>query len=200
LHSLSIICGSGDSAKAVDGDFDIVGEGSVTKDYLVDGKMRKLTYTRAIHTPTLGANLISVSAFDKVGLTIIFEGGRAVIKKKDGTAVLSARCVRGMYVVDEATGDVPCVGYPDTPLAMASVSHPTTLEQWHRRLAHCSLLTISEMVKLGLVDGLDVSDNELRGKCEDCVVGQQTRQPFDGKTETDLDPLELVSFDLWGPS
>ena len=28
----------------------------------------------------------------------------------------------------------------------------------------------------------------------------QTHRPFDGITETELDPLELVSFNLWGPS
>ena len=85
---------SGDSAKAIDGDFDIVGEGTMTKDYLVDGKTKKLTYTHAIHTPTLNANLVSVSAFDRAGLTITFEGRHAIIWKKDGTAVLSARCER----------------------------------------------------------------------------------------------------------
>ena len=99
-----------------------------------------------------------------------------------------------MYVVDEATGDVPRIGRLDTPLAMTSVSQPATLEQWHRRLAHCSPLTITEMLKSHLVDGLNISDGDLCGKCEDCVVGRQTRWPFDGKTETDLDPLELVSF------
>lgn len=36
---------SGDSAKAVDGNFEIIGEGSVIKRYLVDGKEKKLTYT-----------------------------------------------------------------------------------------------------------------------------------------------------------
>src|SRR5258708_31786694 len=92
---------SGDSAKAVDGDFEIIGEGTVVKRYLVDGKEKKLTYTRAIHTPTLNANLISVSAFDKAGLTVTFGGGRGVVRKGDGTAVLNARLVKGMYVVDE---------------------------------------------------------------------------------------------------
>jgi len=29
---------------------------------------------------------------------------------------------------------------------------------------------------------------------------RQTRQPFDSETDKGLDPLELVSFDLWGPS
>jgi len=82
--------------------FEIVGEGTVTKHYLVDGQTKKLTYTRAIHTPTLNANLVSVSAFDRAGLSVTFEGGHAVIRKKDGTAVLNARCVRRMYVVDKA--------------------------------------------------------------------------------------------------
>ena len=31
-------------------------------------------------------------------------------------------------------------------------------------------------------------------------MGQQTQCPFDGKMDKDLDPLELVSFDLWGLS
>ena len=189
---------SGDSAKAVDGNFEIIGEGTVVKHYLVDGKEKKLTYTRAIHTPTLNANLVSVSTFDKAGLTVTFGGGRGVVRKNDGTAVLTARLVKGMYVVDELNGDLP--GIPNVPIAMTSLSKPVSLEQWHRRLTHCSPLTIAEMSKEDLVDGLNVSGNDLRGKCEDCIIGRQTRRPYDGKTEKDLDPLELVSFDLWGPS
>ena len=189
---------SGDSAKAVDGNFEIIGEGTVVKHYLVDGREKKLTYTRMIHTPTLNANLISVSAFDKAGLTTTFGGGRGVVRKNDGTTVLTARLVKGMYVVDEFSGDLP--GVTSTPMAFTSLSQSVSLAQWHRRFAHCSPLTIAEMSKGSLVDGLNVSEIELRGKCEDCIIGRQTRRPYDGKTEKDLDPLELVSFDLWGPS
>ena len=81
---------SGDSAKAVDGNFEIIGEGTMIKHYLVDGREKKLTYTCAIHTPTLNANLISISAFDKAGLTVTFRGRRGVIRKPDGTIVLIA--------------------------------------------------------------------------------------------------------------
>ncbi len=66
---------SGDSVKAVDGNFDIIGEGSVTKHYLVDGKEKELTYTHVIHTPSLNANLILVSTFNRAGLMITFGGG-----------------------------------------------------------------------------------------------------------------------------
>ena len=189
---------SGDSAKAVDGGFEIISEGTVVKHYLMDGNEKKLTHTRTIHTPTLNANLISVSAFDKAGLTVTFGGGHRVIQKTDRTAVLSAQLTKEMYVVDELIRDPP--GTSDVPLAMTSLSTPVPLEQWHRRLTHCSPLTILGMSKENLVDRLVVSRNDLRGKCEDCIIGCQTRRPYDGKSEVDLDPLELVSFYLWGPS
>ena len=80
---------TGDSAKAVDSNFDIVGEGQVVQHYFVEGKEKKVTYTHALHTPTLNANLISVSAFDKAGLTTTFGGGQGIITKHDGTIVLT---------------------------------------------------------------------------------------------------------------
>lgn len=51
-----------------------------------------------------------------------------------------------------------------------------------------------------LVNGLKLSEMDVTGKCEDCILGRQTRRPFDRETEKELDPLDLVSFDLWGPS
>ena len=56
------------------------------------------------------------------------------------------------------------------------------------------------MSKENLVDGLNITGKDLHGKCEDCIIGRQTRRPFDGESEKIIDPLELVSFDLWGPS
>ena len=83
---------------------------------------------------------------------------------------------------------------------MLSLSKPTSLEQWHRRLAHCSPLAIQEMAKHNLVDRLIISKTAINGKCEDCIVGRQTWRLFDGETEKDLKPLDLIAFDLWGPS
>ncbi len=188
---------TGDSAKAVDGNFEIVGEGKVVQRYLVEGREKKVTYTHALHTPTLNANLISVSAFDKAGLTTTFGHGQGLIKRSDGTVVLAGRQDKGMYIVDVVDDSQEA---NTTPIAMSSLSHSTSLEQWHRRLTHCSPSTIQEMANNNLVDGLKISGTEMRGKCEDCILGRQTRRPFDSETEKGLVPLELVSFDLWGPS
>jgi len=56
------------------------------------------------------------------------------------------------------------------------------------------------MLRGNLVNGLKILGNKLHGKCKDCVIRQQTCCPFDRETKKDLDPLELISFDLWGPS
>ena len=61
-------------------------------------------------------------------------------------------------------------------MTSSSLSLPTTIEQWHRRLTHCSPLTIKDMADKNMVDGLDISKGEVRGKCEDCVLGRQTRR------------------------
>src|ERR1700678_2063061 len=186
----------GDSAKANDGGFEVVGEGNVVQRYKIDGTERNITYTRALHAPGLNANLISVSALEKAGLTVTFEKGQGIARKPDGSVILAGKNVRGMYLID--TVDDP----PQISLAMSSnsLSQRVPLEQWHRRLAHCSPLTIKDMAKHNLVDGLTISEDSLNGKCEDCVMGCQTCRPFDGETDKGLDPLDLVSFDHWGPS
>ena len=56
------------------------------------------------------------------------------------------------------------------------------------------------MANNNLVDGLKISNMSIRGKCEDCILGWQTCCPFNGVTDKDLAPLDLVAFDLWGPS
>ena len=184
----------GESAKATNGSFEIIGEGNVSQQYAIDGRVQEITYTRALHTPTLNANLISIGALDKAGLGTTFKDGKGVTTKADGTVILAGKNINGMYLVE--TIDKPS----NIPLAMSSLSQPTSLEQWHRRLTHCSPSTIRDMLTDNLVDGLTISDATLNGKCEDCIMGRQTRRPFDGESEKNLRPLDLVSFDLWGPS
>jgi hypothetical protein len=143
----------------------------------------------------LNANLVSVSAFNRAGLTTMFGSGKGVVKKPDGTIILAGQNVGRMYLLEVI--DIVL----KAPLAMASsLSHSTPLEQWHRRLAHCSPLTIQEMANKTLVNGLKISEMTVKGKCEDCILGRQTRRPFYGTTEKDLGSLDLIALDLWGPS
>jgi GAG-pre-integrase domain len=185
---------TGESVKVTNGDFEIIGEGNVTQRYNIDGGEQNVTYTRALHAPSLNANLVSISVLNKAGLTTTFGNGKGVVQKADGTTVLAGKGVNGMYLLELLDTK------SHSPLALNSLSKSTSLEQWHRRLTHCSPSTIRDMAKSNLVDGLTISEETLNGKCENCIMGRQTRHPFDGETNKNLDPLELVSFDLWGPS
>ena len=134
----------GDSAKADNGGFEIAGEGNVVQCYKVNGKEQTITYTRALHTPSLNANLISVSTLDRHGLWTTFGSGKGVTRKEDGTIILVGKSEDGMYLLDVIDHA------PSEPTAALSLSQPTSLEQWHRRLAHCSPLTIQEMASKNL--------------------------------------------------
>ena len=59
----------------------------------------------------------------------------------------------------------------DIPLTINSILQPTSLEQWHCQLTHCSLLAIQEMATKKLVNGLNIFGTEVTRKCEDCTLG-----------------------------
>jgi GAG-pre-integrase domain len=128
-----------------------------------------MTYTRALHTPTLNANLVSVSTMDKARLTTIFANGKGIVPKVDGTVVLTGQNINRMYLLETVDN------LANSLVAMTSLSQPMSLEQWHCRLAYCSPLTIQEMAKKDLVDGLIISETTVSGKCKDCIMGCQTR-------------------------
>ena len=106
----------GDSAKAKDGGFEIVGEGNVNQRYKVGEGERNITYTWALHTPTLNANLVSISTLNRAGLTTTFGNGEGIIQKSDGTTVLAGKNVNRMYLLE--TLDTTS----HTPLTLNSLS------------------------------------------------------------------------------
>ena len=80
-----------DSAKAENGNFEIIGEGRVIQQYQIKGREWKITYTHALHTPTLNTNLVFVSTFNNAGLTITFRGGKEVVRREDKTIILAGQ-------------------------------------------------------------------------------------------------------------
>ncbi len=181
---------TGSSAVEGKGTFEILGQGTVTKTFRLDGDDVKLTFKNVLHSPLLAANLVSVSALDKAGLSTVFSNGRAAVQDKSGKEIFAGRGSDGMYVLDATL----------TPQAMSSCSSPTSLCNWHRRFVHMSPKKIEEMALKNLVDVLEITSDPLQGRCEDCILARHARRPFDEPTDPNVDPLELVATDLWGPS
>jgi hypothetical protein len=88
-------------------------------------------------------------------------------------------------------------------LAFATRSHtkPTDIDTWHRRLGHVGYTTIEHMGRGTAVRGMDITTYDRGpGSCEDCIMGKQTRRPFDDNTERETSVLDRVYIDLWGPA
>jgi hypothetical protein len=104
------------------------GQGTYTLKTIRNNAKGMTTFHKALYVPGAHCNLISVSALEEDGATILFRKGRAVITKH-GKVILSATRKFGLYVIDEDDEQL------HTAMAAYSVSDPK-LQIWHDRLGH----------------------------------------------------------------
>ena len=75
-------------------------------------------------------------------------------------------------------------------------------ELWHARLGHLSYSTMARMVRNGTVQGLEVSERELKSKteeaCDVCIKAKHTAASHPASDTRASRPLELVHSDLMG--
>ncbi len=150
------------------GQVEILGRGTMSKTFVSEGKHIKLTFKNVLHSPFLAANLISISALDKAGLSMIFADEKAVVKDKSGSEIFVGCGSEEMYVLES----VP------TPQAMSSRATAVPLSEWHRCFVHMSPKMIEEMASKGLVDGLNTTPDPLLGKCKDCILVWHMHHPL----------------------
>jgi hypothetical protein len=116
---------AGDLAKVENGGFKIVGEENVIQQYQINWKEQEITYICVLHTPTLNANLISVSALNEASLITFFGNEKGVAWKADGTIILTSQKVNGMYLLETIDAS-NCHGVTilaNMPQAMAPLPH-----------------------------------------------------------------------------
>jgi transposase InsO family protein len=116
-----------------------------------------------------------------------------VILDKTGKAIMGARLIRGMYMIDLDDAEV-------SVLAARSRNVPVSRNTWHRHLGHVGMTGLDALMAEDRVQGLVVAGSDAEGFCEDCLSGKQTRRPFDGVHEAEEEAGEREYMDLWGPS
>ncbi|KAF5378820.1 hypothetical protein D9615_006849 [Tricholomella constricta] len=171
------------------GGFEIKGKGTVRKFVEFDGCTVELTFADALHTPKLEHNLLSIGCLGKKGCSVTFNGLGAIFFDPDGHPFMRGACHNDtMYRID----------FIPRPTAMSarSLKRPTDLETWHRRLGHVGENTLRMMEREQMVTGLDITKKSVNGRCENCIMGKQTRRPFDEEVIPEHAPNDRVSFDL----
>ena len=207
----------GDTA-AKGGKFTIAGMGRVDKRAVFNGRIITLSFKDVMHTPDLSHNLISIGKLEtKGGCYSIFGSGGVTFIDRDQRPFLQGQRMGTMYEVDVHSPTGPIPSKPNVPynlvlaaqaaystikaFATCSHNHPTNIDTWHRRLGHAGYAIVKCMSKKDLVDGMSVMMYERGpGRCEDCIMGKQTRRPFDDNEHPEENVLDRVHIDLWGPS
>ena len=138
------------------------------------------------------ANLISISRMDQMGWDVIFGKGQ-VRFFKDKCEIFTGTLKNGLYLI---TGSL--ISNIPTALTARSLSSPVDITTWHRRFAHFGTSRISDAS--GLVNGLNVVKKDVPGQCEDCIIGNQKRRPYDEEITPTTELLYLTNIDIWGPA
>jgi len=130
---------------------------------------------------------------DIAGWNAVFGNGHVHFFNKDKIEVFDGILKNGLYLVHGSFNtSIPAA------LTARSLQRPTDMDTWHRRFAHFGVSRISDATKL--VNGLDVVKKDSAGQCEDCIVANMKRRPFDDELIPEKVPLRRTNIDIWGPS
>jgi hypothetical protein len=172
--------------------FTVLGIGTVQMKVIHNKLEHTLTFKDALHAPDVTANLISISRLDLAGWDIVF-GGQKTRFFKDKKEVFGGILKNGLYLVGGSfISSIP------TALTARSLRSPGDIALWHRRFGHFGVGRIIEASKL--VDSLDITSKDVIGKCEDCIIGNQKRRPYDEDIVPVTEILRLTNIDIWGPA
>ena len=200
------------------GEFAILETGKVVKRAIYDDHIVQLSFKNAYHCPDLSHNLISIGHLDRAGCFSVFGTGSVTFLNPSSSPFLYGKGIGTMYEVElfPLTGHInskPLTAPPsgmvmapearDTVVAFAthSLDKPTDTDTCHRRLGHPSYDMVEQMYRKGIVEGLTITNLACQpGLCEDCIMGKQSRRPFNGNTHPALEVLKRIHIDFWGPS
>ena len=141
------------------------------------------------YVPVLTKNIISISALDLDGFTII-QRNKSCSFSRDGITYGTGSLINGLYILDEDKSILNI----DTKRQKLDIVKQSYL--WHCRLGHVNEKRISKLHKDGYLDSFDYESFET---CESCLLGKMTKTPFTGKGERASDLLGLIHTDVCGP-
>lgn len=163
--------------------------------------IEKFSAPNTLLAPGLDHGILSVRTLIENKKKIIFDEQGCSICDENGELLIKAEQQGRLYVV----GAEPCSRDAKLNNVSSRVNERMLpLDMWHKRMMHVSKWKILEMSKTNSVVGMNVAA-DLPTKCDDCLAGKSTRQPFpkdnipveDNTKKTSV--LDLVHSDLMGP-
>lgn len=152
-----------------------------------------LNLPRVLYVPGLKRNLISYGQAEKDGFKLDNSKEGITLQHPDHDSLIHARRKNNLYII---------TSHVDHANAIKTLKG--SLYEWHCRLGHAGVSTITRMMTTNAAQGMDKissvrSDSDFR--CKWCQQAKQTRNPFskDRRNRDDVQVLSVVSSDLCGP-
>lgn len=185
-----------------------LGDDKVKLSIIGSGKVEFLG--ESLYVPKLKFGLISISYFDKQGFKTVIEDSSIKVYDTDERLHLEGYLNNNLYYLKNE--------YLETILSKSRTNDKVQLNftkevneidkrlyNIHHKLGHVSIGKIKLAVKNGLVDGLNLTDKEIKkGKldfCYDCMRGKMKADPSGNSTnhQKEWKMFEKVAVDYKGP-
>lgn len=158
--------------------------------------MRSVEFTRVLHVPELGSNLLSVLYLARKCAFNVHISSSSMDFVRDGQTLF---CVP---IDSSNTAFLAGQVIPAFESAQVSASSTLPLDEtlWHRRLAHFHFQGVRALQQSDLVPGLRFTSSQQADPiCEPCLSGKLNAAPFPSSSTVADRPLKLVHSDVHGP-
>ena len=154
----------------------------------VGNQIKEIHLNNVKWVPDLKTNLISTSKATDAGCRVEMTSNFAKISK-NGLVLVEGEKIDGLYVV-KVMSDKSCPVQESTG---------DMIELWHKRFGHLNVASLRNLKMKNMVVGIpNLGSGNI--KCETCIRGKQTRDPFAVKTtKSSSQILELIHSDMCGP-
>jgi hypothetical protein len=175
--------------------FKAIGTGDVRIDLPNGAGRTSFVLKDAVYAPQMAFTLISIGCLTRAGLSVNFVGNICKIGYPNGRVVGTVPYSAGLYRLVAAIA-----GEPTTEQANVAVTRMSLYEA-HRKLGHVSYPAVKNMVRTGMVTGIELDPTSKEEFCEACAKAKSATQPYPQESSTRAtDYGERVHWDLWGPA
>ena len=172
----------------------------------------QLILSNTVYIPSLTMNIISTACFWRRDISIDYPAGQPCNIMKNGVTIANGDYHEGLFVLrtkEALLNNVKII--PPRPVATMPIEEmihatfiaafkktTTSIETWHRRLAHLGYRNVIANAKK--VKGMEgVTGPAPQAICEPCMAGRQQAEPTRVPMTKPTEFLQCISIDIGGP-
>jgi len=177
-----------------------VGKGTVYINSECDGKQTIIRLQNVLHIPCNQNNLLSIIRWDKSpGRSAHFEDQEVTLNSDRNTMIAKGnRRDSKLYRIKFTIASPPPDENPIPDLICFTAQLTIPWEIWHKRFGHIAYSGLEKLMRLSLVDGLNIDSCSPKPDCIACTEAKLFEALYGPAMAQDTKVGELKHIDLWG--